>query len=177
MITVVAGTNRKGSNSLVVAKKYCELLLAKGIENRLLDLTELPGNFLKEDMFGVRSPQTQEIIQNYIDWAEHYVFVLPEYHGSYPGIVKLMLDGIESSFFKNKHASLVGVSSGRQGNTRGLDAFGNVLNYLQMEVLSKKVKISGVEKLVEHGILNDKETIEVLEHQIDRMILKWHLNN
>lgn len=177
MITVISGTNRKGSNSLLVAKKYCELLLARGIECKLLDLKELPSDFIHSDMFGYRTPKTLSVIEDYIEPAHHFVFVLPEYHSSYPGIVKLLLDGIESYYFKDKNAALVGVSSGRQGNARGLDAMGNVLNYLQMEVLSKKVKISGIEKLINQDTLSDQNTISSLEKQIERMMLKWHIQH
>lgn len=172
MITIISGTNRINNNSIKVARKYAERLTIKGIENQIFDLTALPASFLTSDMYGNRSMEMMDLIERYIDSTNHFVFILPEYNGSFSGVVKLLLDGIEPSYFHNKFASLVGLSSGRAGNIRGMDAFGNVLNYLQMEVLSKKVKLSGIENLLDDvkDNLVDEQSIKMIDSQIERML-------
>lgn len=172
MITIVSSTNREGSNSLKLAKVYASLLAAKGIESNVLDLRKLPANFLESDLFGKRSPEVKDIIEKYIAPVSQFVFILPEYHGGFPGIAKVFLDAVESAYFFNKKAALVGVSSGRAGNLRGMDAFGNVLNYLQVEVLSDKVKISAIEKIMNSDdTITDEETLYRLNKQIDKLLM------
>jgi len=67
-------------------------------------------------------------------------------------------------FFKEKKAALVGVSSGRAGNMRGMDQFTAILNHLKVDVLSSKPKLSGIESLVDaDNNLQDDYTIKSLE--------------
>lgn len=177
MITVISGTHRNDSSTSIIAQKYCELLTLNALEHKLLDLRELPSDFIKADMFGNRTEKVKKMIEDFLLEASYFVFIVPEYHGSYPGIVKLFLDGIESHYFQEKKACLVGVASGRQGNSRGLDALGNVLNYLQVEVLSKKIKISGVDKLINKGELKDQETVDILNKQVLKMLDTWSIKS
>lgn len=170
MITIISGTNREGSNSLKVAKFYSNLLSNRGVENQILDLSKLPNDFLASDLYGNRSQVVMEMIEEYIEPVTQFVFILPEYHGSFPGVAKLFLDAIEPAYFYNTKAALVGISSGRAGNLRGLDAFGNVLNYMQVEVLSDKVKISSIENaLGADDAINNDEAVSRLNKQIDKI--------
>jgi NAD(P)H-dependent FMN reductase len=94
------------------------------------------------------------------------VFIIPEYNGSFPGILKAFIDCVPPRFFHGKKAGLVGVSSGHAGSLRSMDQFTNVLNYLQVSVLHSKPKLSGIEKIIDsERELNDSETINRLrEH-------------
>ena len=84
-----------------------------------------------------------------------------------PGILKLFIDSISPKLWQHKKAALVGLSAGRAGNLRGLDDVTNILHYLQMEVLSKKPKLSVFDTLVdENRILVDPDSIKLLEQQI-----------
>jgi len=168
MITIFSGTNRVNSNSLKVAESYQQLLDKKGIDNQVFDLSKLPATFMTEDMYGLRTNETKEIIEKYVVGASHYVFAIPEYNGSFPGALKLFVDGVEPKFFNHKSALLVGVSTGRAGNLRGLDAFANVLNHLQVEVLSNKVLLSQVNLLMdEEGVINHEPTLEIIDNQLE----------
>jgi chromate reductase len=171
MITIISGTNRKESNSLKVANVYASILSQKGVENQVLDLQHLPDNFLVSDLYGNRSQKVMEMIEVFIEPASQFIFILPEYHGGFSGVAKLFLDAIEPAYFYHKKAALVGVSSGRAGNLRGMDSFGNVLNYMQVEVLSNKVKLSSIEQLltVENSI-TDKESLNKIHLQIDKIL-------
>ncbi|MGB1039717.1 MAG: NADPH-dependent FMN reductase [Flavobacteriales bacterium] len=168
MITIIAGTNRLKSNSLNVAKSYQRILNEKGLESQIFDLSTLNPSFLLEDMYGNRTEGTQQIIDKFILPIKHFVFAIPEYNGTYPGVLKLFIDGMSPEFFHNKSACLVGVATGRAGNLRGLDAFTHVLNHIKMEVLGNKVLLSQVYALLDdEGYLKDEKTIEIIENQID----------
>ena len=170
MITIISGTNRENNNSIKVSRYYQSLLTKHGLNSQILDLRLLPSDFMRSDMYGKRSAKVQELIDQFVINIEYFVFVLPEYNGGFPGIVKLFMDGMTPAHFYNKKAILVGLSSGRTGNIRGMDAFGNVLNYLQMEVLSKKVKLSSIESILkEEEIINEECNVQ-LNLQISKFI-------
>jgi len=168
MITIISGTNRVKSNSLNVANSYHEILKKKGLESQILDLSCLPPTFMTEDMYGLRTNDTKEIIDKYILPVHHFIFAIPEYNGTYPGALKLFIDAMEPKFFNNKNACLVGLATGRAGNIRGLDAFTHVLHHLKMEVLSNKVLLSQIDLLLDdNGILKEPISLQVVNEQID----------
>ncbi len=167
MITIISGTNRKGGNSLKVSKFYQAILKEKGLNSQVLDLCALPVDFVK-NMYGNHTTEVTKIIKENIADVSKFIFVIPEYNGSYSGAVKLFMDGISPSFFNHKSAMLVGVASGRAGNIVGLEQFTTVLNHLKVEVLSNKVLISQVDTLLdESGMINNTVSIGVIEEQID----------
>lgn len=171
MITIISGTNRKESNSLKVANVYASVLSQKGVESQVLNLQDLPDNFLFSDLYGKRSQKVMEMIEKYIEPVNQFIFILPEYHGGFSGVAKLFLDAIEPAYFYHKKAALVGVSSGRAGNLRGMDSFGNVLNYMQVEVLSNKVKLSSIEKIITaDSKIADEESLSKIQKQIDKIL-------
>lgn len=99
---------------------------------------------------------------------DRFVFVIPEYNGSYPGIAKLFLDTINPAIWEGKKAALVGVATGRAGNLRGMDHLTAVLNYLKMEVYSQKIPLSSVHQhLNESGTIALTEYSELLKKQIE----------
>jgi NAD(P)H-dependent FMN reductase len=170
MITIISGTNRKGSNSFKVAKSYQKLLKNKGLESQVLDLSELPIDFI-QNMYGTHSDEVAVLIKTYVTDVSNFAFVIPEYNGTYTGMVKLFLDGVLPSNFNNKKAILVGVASGRAGNIIGLEQFTTVLNHLKVEVLSNKVLLSQIDDLLsENGMLFDKKTLEIVDVQLNKMI-------
>ena len=169
MITIISGTNRKGSNSLKVANSYQILLKDKGLESQVLDLSELTRDFV-ENMYGTHTDEVESFIKNFVVDVTNFVFIIPEYNGTYTGAVKLFIDGISPSYFYNKKALLVGVASGRAGNIVGLDQFTTVLHHLKMEVLSNKVLLSQIDGLLnEDGQIANKECLEVIDGQLELM--------
>ncbi len=97
------------------------------------------------------------------------MFVAPEYNGSFPGILKVFLDAVHPDLNRNKKAALIGVSSGRAGNLRGMEHLTGVLNYLGIHVHPNKVPVSSVTNLMNaEGQIKDENTIKILEkHAID----------
>ncbi len=103
--------------------------------------------------------------------------MIPEYNGSYPGILKFFLDACSireynASFHGGKKAGLLGVASGRAGNLRGLDQLTGVLNYLKISVMPIHQPISSIEKLMnEGGEITDKNTQQVILNHIKEFIV------
>jgi len=168
MITIICGTHRKGSNSFLIAKEYLRILTQKGKESQILDLEKLPQRFIWDDMFGERSEEGTELIEKYIDNIDKFVFVVPEYNGSIPGILKVFLDAVEPDKFKGKRAALTGVASGQFGNLRGLDDLTNILGHLKVEVCPSKIYMSSIFRVFDDkNQLADESLIERINAQIE----------
>jgi len=167
MITIISGTHRKDSKSLLIAKEYIRILKEQGKEAQLLDLRLLPKSFIWDDMFGEHSDEGDAMIEKYIEKANKFVFVAPEYNGSIPGIIKVLLDAVDPEKFKGKRAGLTGVASGRFGNLRGLDDLTNILHHLKVEVCPLKVYMPAIFKLLNaDNQINDEGLVERIEDQL-----------
>ncbi|GAB4375649.1 MAG: hypothetical protein Kow0075_02150 [Salibacteraceae bacterium] len=172
MVTVISGTNRTDNVSIKIAGHVLDMLTNAGEDCQLLDLRKLPRDFVfANDAYGNADPGFTAIAQQFVACADKFVFVVPEYNGSIPGVCKAFIDAVWPEQFKYKKAALVGLSSGRAGNLRGLDHLTNILNYLQVVVLPEKVNITHVDKhLGEDGLLTDELTMSRLRGQMERLI-------
>ncbi len=171
MYTIISGTNRKNSMTLKVAKEYAKLLSEFDIPNQLLDLSDLPQDFIFSALYGESNPEFSNILDEYILSVEGLIIVSPEYNGSYPGILKAFIDGWNPKKLNVKKAALVGVSSGRQGNSRGIDQLTNVLNYLAFVVAPFKIPVSKVTTVLdENGNITDEELKNAIKKQIIQII-------
>jgi chromate reductase len=113
MVTIISSTNRPGSSTLKLAEYYKKQLAAKGLETGLLSLTQLPSTIVETDLYGKRS-EAFTAIQNIITATDKFLFIIPEYNGSYPGILKVFVDACSfPESFYDKKAALVGLSSGK----------------------------------------------------------------
>lgn len=164
MITVIAGTNRKDSMTLKVATLYYRLLSAKYDNVQLLNLE---GKAVWE-----RGDEMKQIEHDQLIPTEKFVLVMPEYNGSFPGILKLMMDNSDiRKVWWYKKAMLVGVADGRAGNLRGLDHMTNILHYLRMNILYNKIPISRInEEIGENGEVLKPATLQAIETQIDEFL-------
>lgn len=143
MITIIASTNRPGSNTKKVAEEVKNMFLAQGEKDvQFLSLEELTADMFGPDMYNPekQSKKLHEIQDKYIIPAKKFYFVIPEYNGGFPGILKTFIDacsmrnGVES-FKSGKKAAVLGIAMGRAGNLRGLEHFVGILNYLQISVM------------------------------------------
>ena len=87
MVTIISGTNRPGSWTLKLAKYYQKRLAEKGMETTLFSLDRLPPRIIETDLFGKRSPEFEPIQQLVTD-TQKFLFIIPEYNGSFPGVLK-----------------------------------------------------------------------------------------
>jgi chromate reductase len=119
-----------------------------------------------------RNEAFQEAERQYLIPAEKFVFVMPEYNGSFPGILKLMIDNSDiRKCWWYKKAMLAGVADGRAGNLRGLDHMTNILNYLRMQVLYNKIPLSRINEEIDvAGNLLKAVTVNAIQVQVDEFM-------
>lgn len=171
MVTIIAGTNRPNSTTLKVAKYYQKTLAAKGLNADLLSLTELPDTLIATDLYGKRSEAFARIQQR-ITATDKFLFIIPEYNGSFPGVLKTFIDActFPESFY-DKKAALVGISSGRYGNIRGVEHFTGICNYIHLHVMPLKIHITSVKnELDDAGNLINADTIAFTGEQMDKFL-------
>lgn len=170
MITIICGTNRKNSRSSVFTKAYHNILKNKGIENAIFSMEEYPADLSVHDIYKYNHTGINNLVEKYIKPADKLVFIIPEYNGGVPGILKLFIDSVEPKLFMGKKAGLVGVATGRSGNLRGLDHMAAMLNYLQTEVMAYKLPISRIDTLMHDGKIHDEATLRAMELHAEKLI-------
>ena len=171
MITIISSTNRTGSSTLKVAKFYQKQLLARGIDAGILSLSNLPANLIQTDLYGKRS-QEFEAIQDMVSKTDKYIFIIPEYNGSFPGVLKVFIDACDfPQSFYNKKAALVGISSGKYGNVRGIDHFTGVCHYMHINVMPLKLHISSIHKELDaDDQIIKADTLKYIAEQLDKFV-------
>jgi NAD(P)H-dependent FMN reductase len=164
MYTIISATNRIGSHTEKVAKNYQLIFKRKGIDAKIFSLKNL--NVLEEN-----SDFSKAEVEFLIP-AQKFIFIIPEYNGSFPGVLKAMIDiSNVKKAWEHKKALLVGVSTGRAGNLRGMDQITGSLNHMKMIVHYNKLPISTIDKVMDDdGTITNKSTLHAIEVQIDEFI-------
>jgi chromate reductase len=164
MITIISGTNRHGSNTQKIAIEYQRILKDKGISAGLFSLEGV--DVMHNDA------AFQKIEKEIIIPTTHFIFIVPEYNGSFPGVLKMLFDtGSSHGIWFHKKALLTGVATGRAGNIRGMDHLADILNYVKITVHPNRLPISAVDKLLSAGgKLMDENTLGSIKQQLDEFI-------
>ncbi|MDQ6756591.1 MAG: NAD(P)H-dependent oxidoreductase [Bacteroidota bacterium] len=164
MYTIISATNRPGSHTEKVAKEYQKILREKGIDAKIFSLKNL--NVLEKNADFTKAEN------EFLIPAQKFIFIIPEYNGSFPGVLKAMIDisDIRNAWW-NKKALLTGVSTGRAGNLRGMDQITGSLNYMKMTVHYNKLPISLIDKVMnEEGMIINKNTLLAIDQQVEEFI-------
>jgi chromate reductase, NAD(P)H dehydrogenase (quinone) len=164
MITIISGTNRADSMTLRVAWIYYKLLSGYTDNIQLLSL--------EHREVWERGAAMLDLEKEYLIPAEKFVFIMPEYNASFPGILKVMMDNSDiKKCWWYKKAMLVGVSDGRAGNLRGLEHMTAILHYVKVNVLYNKMLLSKIkEEVDENGLLIKPATKKIINEQIEEFL-------
>lgn len=163
MYTIVSGTNRLGSHTEKVAKQYQKILKEKNINATLFTLKNLDVLY--------RSNEYIQAEAEILIPTKKFIFIIPEYNGSYPGVLKAMIDNSDIRRVWNfKKALLTGVATGRAGNLRGMDHLADTLHYMKMNVYYNKLPISVIDKVMDEDGKFDPATLLAINNQLDEFI-------
>ena len=171
-ITIICSTNRSNALSKQISEVYQGILSKLGAESAIIDLQDLPRDFVfsalyeqsgKNESFNpfrARMKETQKM-----------VFIVPEYNGSFPGVLKAFIDGLEfPGTFPGKKCGLVGISSGTQGGGLALSHLTDIFNYCGMHVLAQKPRLAGIEGNFKNGAFTNPLYVQLLEEQAQALI-------
>lgn len=169
MITIINGTNREGNLSQIFVAYYSELLKKYGQEIYNISLDTLPYDILDPGVFAGKGQNSQIIAlqEKVLIPSDKIFYVLPEYNGGIPGVLKLFIDVCsvykKEETFKGKKIGMLGVAAGRAGNLRGMEHLTAIMNYLGAIVMPDRLPVSSVRALVEDGQIIDPATMDVIE--------------
>ena len=165
MITIISGSNREDNNTRKVAVEYQRILSEQNNEQAgIYALDEINGA-LRNDAF--IKAEKELLIP-----SQKFIIIMPEYNGSYPGILKMMIDNSDiKKCWAHKKVLLVGVSTGRAGNLRGMEHLTGVLLHMKMQVHHNRMPISIVDKLMnENGRFTDTNTLNSIQTQLEEFL-------
>lgn len=172
MIKIIVGTNRKNSVSAQIATQYQEMLQHMDVESELIHLSELPDDFVFTALYENNGKNhAYNKVHEQVKSGTKFVFVIPEYNGSYPGILKSFIDGMTyPNSFKNKKCALIGISSGVGGGSIAMSHLTDVLNYLGMHVLAFKPRLAKIEENMSENLLTNRLYLDLLREQADLLV-------
>ena len=164
MYTIISATNRVGSHTEKVAVFYQRLLRENGVEAGILSMVGL--NVLE------KNPEFNRIEKELLIPTQKFIFIMPEYNGSFPGVLKAMIDitDVKKTWWWKK-VLLTGVSTGRAGNLRGMDHITGSLHHMNMIVHPNKLPISVIDRVMDAGgVINNQITIASVKLQLEQFI-------
>lgn len=171
-ITIVSATDRPNARALDISNYIKPLYEKEGAHAKVLSLRDFPIESVAGGNYADDIPAITEFITPVIE-ADGLVFVIPEYNGSYPGILKLMIDHLPfPSAFTGMPVTFIGESKGIFGGLRAVEHFQMVANYRNALQLPERLFIPKVHEEFDakHG-LSDPFKQELLLIQIEKFIL------
>jgi NAD(P)H-dependent FMN reductase len=138
MITVISGTNRPNSNTRTVADLVHDVLKESGEKVELLDLAELPLEIFAGAAYASK-PESFARFQSAVLSTDGVLTVVPEYNGSFPGVLKHFIDMLRfpESLYE-KPAAFIGISSGRWGGVRAVEHLEMIFQYRHAHLFGRR---------------------------------------
>lgn len=146
--------------TLKVAKIYTQIISQHTEDVQLLSL--------EDHNIWERNDAFKALEQRYLIPATKFALIMPEYNGSFPGVLKLLMDNSDiKKCWWHKKVMLTGVADGRGGNLRGIEHMTNILHYLKMNVFYNKIPLSRInEEMDDAGNLLKPATVDAINEQI-----------
>ncbi|MCS4434081.1 NADPH-dependent FMN reductase [Aquiflexum gelatinilyticum] len=172
MIKIIVGTNRRNSVSKKIALIYQDLLANMDTPSEILLLEDLPHDFIFSALYHNNGKnEGYNSFHQKVKEGTKFVFVVPEYNGSFPGILKGFIDGMTyPNSFRNKKCALVGISSGIGGGGIALSHLTDIFHYVGMNVLALKPKLAKIEDNMSDNLLTNRLYMELLHTQAEMLI-------
>lgn len=140
MITVIAGTNRLGSKSLLLARIIQSMHESAGMPTTLLDLAQLPADIFSPSVY---RDKPAGFVRDFVEpvlQSDGLHVVVPEYNGSFPGILKYYIDLLPfPEAFEGRPTAYVGVAAGMFGALRAVEQLQMVFGYRNAQNFPKRV--------------------------------------
>ena len=144
MIVVLSGSNRPDANSRHIALRCAEILRAEGEEVSVLDLADLPPALFSPDAYADKPVEFGPWQDAMLD-AAGVLVVVPEYNGSFPGILKYFIDMLRfpESLYE-KPSGFIGLAAGRFGGLRAVEHLEMVFQYRHAHLFGRRCFLAGI---------------------------------
>ncbi|MCH8567081.1 MAG: NAD(P)H-dependent oxidoreductase [Balneolales bacterium] len=153
-ITVLSATDRPGSMALKISKFTAEKLIEQGAEAQVVSLEDYPLQDVVGGKYGQDIPSVKAFNDNVLD-ADGVVMVVPEYNGSFPGILKVFIDYLPfPESFEKLPIAFIGEAAGAFGSVRSVEQLQMICNYRNAYLFPERIFLQRVNK-----IFNEKDGI------------------
>lgn len=156
-IVIIPGTNRTASQSLKLAEHVAADYRALDHEVDLLTL-DLEPDYLAGTAYKEPTPAITARVERFLA-ADGVVFVVPEYNGSFPGILKLFLDTLPyPQGFDRRPCAFIGIAAGQFKGLRAVEHLQGVAGYRNALMYPNRVFIGeSWKQFTPEGTLGDPE--------------------
>lgn len=158
-IHILSSTDRPGSNARKVSE-YVEGVLSQhaDIEVKIFSLEDYPMSDIVGGKYGKDIESVSEFNSEFLD-ADGLLFVIPEYNGGFPGVLKVFYDYLSfPEALRRQPVSLIGEAAGAFGAMRPVEQFAQLLSYRRAHIFPDRMYIQRVNDSFdqESGLKNEK---------------------
>jgi len=162
-IPIILGTKREGRQSEKAANFMLQEVLKLKLESEIIDV---------KDYVRDGKGENQEELKEKLSKADGFIVVAPEYNHSYPGELKMMLDGFYQEYFR-KPIGICGVSSGMLGGSRMVEQLRLVVIALHMVPIREVIYFSQIQDLFdEQNKIKDESYYEKVKKFLEELL--WY---
>ncbi|MFN1834583.1 NADPH-dependent FMN reductase [Balneola sp. MJW-20] len=170
-IKVISSTDRPGSMARKVSDHVAELYQKEGADAEVICLRDFPLLDVVGGKYGKEIPSVEAFNAKVLE-ADGLVFVIPEYNGSFPGILKVFIDYLPfPEAFEKMPMAFIGEAAGAFGALRSVEQFQMIANYRNALQFPERVFIQRVHKnFSEEEGLTDEFARSLLDSQVENFI-------
>jgi len=160
-IHILSSTDRPGSNAMKVSE-YVNNFIQPMAEAKVFSLTDFPFDEVTGGRYGDDIEGVNKFNGRFLD-ADGFIFVIPEYNGGFPGVLKLFVDYLPfpKALFK-KPVSYIGESNGTFGALRPVEHMQQILAYRNAISYPESMYISGVSRNFSRDDGLNSEKLQIL---------------
>jgi len=149
MIEIIVGTNRRNSNSSVLAEWLLKIYQDIGADAQIIDLVKLPLETFSPDAYSEKPEAVLGFTQRIVK-SSGLVLITPEYNGSMPGALKLFIDHLPfPESFENRAICYIGLAAGQFGALRPIEHLMQVFSYRNAHNFPKRVFIPFAHRVID----------------------------
>jgi chromate reductase len=165
VIAIIPGSNRTGSLSVLLARVLARQYADLGCPTDLISL-DLEADFLDPSAYKSPAPAVTARVDRFLA-AQGIHFIVPEYNGSFPGVLKLYLDMLPyPGGFDRRPCAFVGHAAGQFKGLRAVEHLQGVAGYRNAYCYPERVFIGdSFSQYDAQGQLKDAELTRRLQQQ------------
>lgn len=156
-INVLSGTDRPGSMALKISNFLKPKLEAEGAEVNIISLEDFPIQDVAGGKYGQDIPSVKAFNDAVLD-CDGLLMIIPEYNGSFPGVLKLFVDYLPfPESFDKLPLAFIGESAGAFGSLRSVEQMQMIANYRNAYLFPERVFMQRVQNIFseEKGITDE----------------------
>jgi len=168
-LKIISATDRPNSNASKIAAYVQKKYMERGVEAEIISLEDFPLADVAGGKYGTDIESVRKFRQPVIE-ADGLVFIIPEYNGSFPGVLKVFVDYLPfPEAFEGMPMSFIGEAAGAFGALRAVEQFQMIAAYRNARLFPERVFVPRVkDEFDSENGLRDSFKQQLLEEQIKK---------